>query len=696
MSVANIKQNSLPFKQVSIPNAMQKLSAQKLGMPKTATNIFAISVLACVAFAESACANPATIYNPQADTYFNQAERAASSRDAGQLMQYQQQMAGGLLAMYPEYWQLNADLGSQPAAAIINFAQRYAGSVMAEKLAADYAEAKAAQGDYASVRQVAGFITNADASEACAMALGFNQAGDVMRSLVEKPNVWLNTKKQPELCNQLATQLNNNPLISQNDRSDRLYRVLRTGNNGDIVQLTTKLGIPLSYNQLMAVSSNPSGFFSTFNAQPPSATNRYLYLYALGQLAKTSVSNASMQLNYDLNQDKNRAQKLFDDKTYRYAYRTLGVARMGVNTDQGFDVQVVDWMQQSLGEPFNFEESEDYAQAAIRFSRWADVVNAIGTMDTVIQKQPIWQYWLARAYTQVGNPSQKQQARQIFSNLAQKNDYYGLLAKDQIGQRFNQLPRAPSVSSSDEQRLNQDQNFMRAFTLYNLNANPSYTNREWNWAVRKARDKGDTQVIMAAAQRANNMGWYDRAIFAIENTDSLPKNALAYPMPHQDSVVQYSRQAGIDPAWAYGIMRQESRFNVGAKSGVGAGGLMQIMPDTAKYIARKLGETYSASNVATGDTNIRYGTHYMGDIYNKLGAQPVLATAGYNAGPNKAKTWQPTQGTLPADQYVESIPYPETQNYVKAVMENTAHYGVLLGTGNQSMGQRMGTIPPKY
>lgn len=86
----------------------------------------------------------------------------------------------------------------------------------------------------------------------------------------------------------------------------------------------------------------------------------------------------------------------------------------------------------------------------------------------------------------------------------------------------------------------------------------------------------------------------------------------------------------------------------------------------------------------------------MGDIQGKLGGQPVLATAGYNAGPNKAKAWQPTTGALPADQYVESIPYPETQNYVKNVMENSANYGVLLNGGRPSISQRMGVIPPKF
>ena len=123
---------------------------------------------------------------------------------------------------------------------------------------------------------------------------------------------------------------------------------------------------------------------------------------------------------------------------------------------------------------------------------------------------------------------------------------------------------------------------------------------------------------------------------------------------------------------------------------------MQIMPDTARYIARKLGEPYEPSRVAGGDTNIRYGTYYMGDILNKLGGQPVLATAGYNAGPGKAKTWQPENGSLAADQYVETIPYAETRNYVKAVMENTTNYDVLLGGSNQPITQRMGIIAAKY
>ncbi|MGL5251896.1 MAG: lytic transglycosylase domain-containing protein, partial [Moraxella sp.] len=189
----------------------------------------------CMAvLAQSACAES---YQPigtpsSADRYFNQAERDASRGNMAQMANYQQQMAAGSLAMYPEYWQLNKNIDSQTPATVISFASRYPNTVMAEKLAADYAEAKARVGEYDAVRQVASYVTNPDASEACALALGFNHGGDSMRAYVEKANVWLNTdKKLPQLCQQLATELNSNPMTSNDDREQRLYRMLRTGNN---------------------------------------------------------------------------------------------------------------------------------------------------------------------------------------------------------------------------------------------------------------------------------------------------------------------------------------------------------------------------------------------------------------------------------------------------------------------------------
>ena len=629
---------------------------------------------------------------------FMAAAQAENRGDVSALYGYEQSMSGGLFAMYPTYWRMNLDLNSQSSAAVSQFVRQYPNTVMAEKLVADFAETKAASGDYASVRQVANLITNADASERCAIGLGFNNGGDTMRAMAEKSEVWLKTLKQPALCEQLAMEMNNNALISNTDRASRLKRMLRTGKTGDIMALSSRLGTPIPYSALSEIQLSPSSFFSKFTRESASTTNQYLYLYAMGRLADKSYREAALQLDFDIKQDNQRSSRLLNDDTRRYAYRILGVKRMNHNTDDGFNSEAVDWFRNSLDNDFNYEEAEDYAMAAIRFSRWDDVEQAISRMDSETQKSNQWQYWLARAYEQSSDNNKRNTAKRIYQKLASSNEYYGFMAQDKVGQRFNASrlgTNLPNISNSDRARAMQEPSFARAFALYNSDANRSLANREWNWAVKVARDKRDDNLIIAAARIAHDMGWLDRAIYAVDNTDRVDSLALSHPMPHQSAVVRYSRDAGIDPAWAYGIMRQESRFVTSARSNVGASGLMQVMPDTAKYIARNLGETYSASRANSGDTNIRYGTWYMGDILGKLNYQPVIATAGYNAGPNNAKRWQPAYGSLAADQYVESIAFPETRNYVKHVMENATIYSSLLGR-SQPISDRMGIVPASF
>ena len=703
---SNVLDNSLAFKRHKLRHMSKsqgralRLSALSVG---TALAALGLSQVACADYNSyggySQNSYSSSSYTPDTGaSSFNAAAQAANRGDVNALYGYEQQMRGGLFAMYPTYWRMNLDLNSQSSAAVSQFVRQYPNTVMAEKLVADFAETKAASGDYASVRQVANLITNPDRSESCAIALGFNHGGDTMRALVEKSNVWLTTTKQPALCDQLATEMNSHAMISNQDRTARLKRMLRKGSTGDIMALSSRLGMSIPYSSLSAIQLNPNAFLTRFSSQPMTQVNQYLYLYAIGRIADKSYREAAQQVEFDIRQDNQRAQKLLNDDTRRYAYRTVAVKRMGFNTDDGFDVEAVNWFRHSLDNDFNLEEAEEYAKAAIRFSRWDDVIEAISRMDADNQKQPQWQYWLARAYEQSKDNNKRGIAKKMYQHLAKGHDYYGLMAKDKAGQRLD-ISRLggtlPNISASERARAMQNPHFARAFALYNADANRADANREWNWAVKQARDNRDDNLIIAAARQAYDMGWLDRAVYAADNTGSAVSLALSYPMPHQSSVIRHSQSVGIDPAWAYGIMRQESRFVSAARSNVGASGLMQIMPDTAKYIARNLGESYSASRANSGDTNIRYGTWYMSDILAKLNYQPVLATAGYNAGPGKAKRWQPTYGTLAADQYVDTIAYFETRDYVKQVMTNATIYSNLLGRP-QPITQRMGTIPAGF
>src|SRR5690606_29041064 len=213
-------------------------------------------------------------------------------------------------------------------------------------------------------------------------------------------------------------------------------------------------------------------------------------------------------------------------------------------------------------------------------------------------------------------------------------------------------PAQPSNQAM--QRLNQDIHFRRAFTLRNISAPENYINREWNWAVRQAYLKKDDDLLLAAAKRAMDMGWHDRAIYAADRTANKHNDNERVPMSRQNNVVSYGRNAGISPVCAYDLMLQESRLNTVPRSHVGADGLMQIMPDTAKLVARQMGEASNPEALTDMNTNIRYGTFYLSTIQRQLSDSPVLATAGYNAGPNRARRWQPEFQGIAADQYTES------------------------------------------
>lgn len=617
-----------------------------------------------------------------ADEQFNDALQAANSGNTELLQQYQMSMQNDALGYYPEYWALNANLGFQPANNIINFARRYPQSAMAEKLAADYVEEKVKQADFSSAQPVLPYVTNPDQAESCAVAQVRAKTGDPL-VFAEYKDVWLTTNSQPESCTGLARQMLSSPLMTQQDKQQRLWGLLRAGQSGQAIATAQTLGLNLSLAQLNQIQADPLNY--VWSAPKASAEEQAYLIFAIGRMADSDLDAAMSSVQ--------RAAQGTPEAVQKALYRAVGYVGGTTVMKNNFKREVLNNLDASYGLPFSPEEAEIYARQAIRFSAWESLIHAIDAMSVNQKQEDRWQYWLARAYEQRNDASAKRSAQEIFRKLAQGDQYHNLLAKDHVGQRYSTVPNNVQPTNSDLQRLSQDIHFNRAFALRNVNAPDNYVNREWNWAVRQAYLKHDDGLLLAAAKRATDMGWYDRAIYAADRTESKHNYAYRYAMPHQGYVVSHSQNAGIDPAWAYGLMRQESRFVSSARSHVGAGGLMQIMPDTARLVAKQMGETYNPAALSDMNTNIRYGTFYLSMINSQLSSNPVLATAGYNAGPNRARRWQPDDRPLAADQYTETIPLNETRDYVKQVMTNATHYGVLLGQGAQSIGNRMQVIP---
>jgi soluble lytic murein transglycosylase len=202
----------------------------------------------------------------------------------------------------------------------------------------------------------------------------------------------------------------------------------------------------------------------------------------------------------------------------------------------------------------------------------------------------------------------------------------------------------------------------------------------------------DDKHLIAAAEFAFRQEWYDLAINTADKTQVMHDFALRYPTPYRDMMQSYAKENQLDEAWVYGLIRQESRFITQARSGVGAAGLMQVMPATARWIAKRIGfGQYHDNMIHQLNTNIQFGTYYLRHVLESMNGQPVMATAAYNAGPGRAKRWadnQPMEGAI----YTETIPFNETRDYVKKVMGNAQYYARRLGTKIQTLTQRLGTI----
>lgn len=349
--------------------------------------------------------------------------------------------------------------------------------------------------------------------------------------------------------------------------------------------------------------------------------------------------------------------------------------------------QAADWYRAAGDVPMSAEQRAWRVRAALRVENWRMVKSSIETLPPKEQAQPEWIYWLGRAEAQLGRPAE---AAVLYRKIAGEPHFYGLLASEESGQLFAPPVLAGTVNATDIARAEADPALRRSLALYRLDMRTEAV-REWNWALRGQ----DEAFLVAAARVALTNEIFDRAINTAERADPKGNFDLRFITPYRQFVEPQVRQQGLDIGWVYGLMRQESRFVVPARSSSGAQGLMQVMPATGKWVAGKIGLSgYHPGMLSDPDTNVLLGTSYMRLILDGLDNHPVLASAGYNAGPNRARRWR-DERSIEGAIYAETIPIDETRDYVKKVMTNAVIYAAMLEGRPQSLKARLGTISPR-
>ncbi|RBH51542.1 peptidoglycan N-acetylmuramoylhydrolase, partial [Pseudomonas sp. MWU13-2860] len=282
--------------------------------------------------------------------------------------------------------------------------------------------------------------------------------------------------------------------------------------------------------------------------------------------------------------------------------------------------QALQWFDKADADQLTAEQWEWWARSALRLEQWTQLDKIIRSMPATVAAKPAWRYWRGRSLQQLGRPNE---ATPLFSQASIGHNYYALLSLEELGNSLSTPANKSGPAKDDIKQMSEEPAIKRSLALLDLAeryAKPEFradAQREWRWAM---RNRSDIELL-AAAEVGRRASFYDMAIYSAERTKEEHDYSLRYLTPYRDVTQRYAKQLDIDDAWVYGLIRQESRFITMARSGVGASGLMQLMPATAKWVAKKIGlGQYAVNDI---ETNVQLGTWYLRYVLDSLSSNEV-------------------------------------------------------------------------
>jgi soluble lytic murein transglycosylase len=631
----------------------------------------------------------ATVEIRPIDQRLFEARDAQRSRDRARLASARDALVAARhpLAMWADYWEIGLRLGEVGQDDLEAFYARWPGTYVEDRLRNDWLLELGIRRDWPRFSaELPRFRMADDRQVQCYTLLLRHQAGDDVR--VNARSNWLSQRETAGGCNLMASALHNARILNSADVWLKVRLSAETGRPGLAKEALTMVSETLADKPLTELWGQPLRYLSK-RADASHRQGAEMVVLALVRLAVTDPLTAATLL-----EDRWQVQLAPDTAAWTWAAIAKQAALKLMPEADG-------WFQRALAVPQarDVDWSDDTlawrARAALRATdppRWERVLAAINVMSATAQAEPTWVYWKARALVASAPAGAEGEARRtgaavLFERIAGQYNFYGKLAADALG-RAQSLPPRPAGLGVDERRsADQNPGLNRALTLIALGLRSEGV-REWNFSVMAMTDRD----LLAAAQRACEREIWDRCIHTSERTRAEVDMTQRFPTPFRAEVVAAAQNAGLDPAYIYGLIRQESRFITDVRSSVGAAGLMQLMPGTARWTARKLGVPYSADKITDRNINLRLGAGYLKLVLDDFEGSQALATAAYNAGPSRSRRWR--EGPpLEVAAWAENIPFTETRDYVKKVLSNASYYAALMGGQSVvNLKQRLG--PP--
>ncbi len=602
------------------------------------------------------------------------AHDAFRAADRVRLARHAEKIKGHPLDIYVSFWRLRLRLEETAPGELRAFLSKHSGTVLAEQLRRDWLRVLGKTGQWELFREEQPALVKDNPDVAC-YALQERWRRQDASAFAEVKPFWKAQKAMPEGCVPLVDVMLKSGALTQRDLSDRFRLLVQANLITEAKHLMEGLSAEhvRSADQIDRIAKAPARFLEQTGADLNTAAGRELTIFALTRLAQSDLPRAVRYWSGGLREDFP-----LEDQQYVWAMLAALGARRGLP-------EAVDWFRQTGEVALSDEILAWCARGALRQESWPEVKNAIERMSQTARSEPTWIYWLGRSLCALGAG---EEGEALFSRIAGGDHFYGRLAAEELEMPLQIPPQAPPPTGGELERVRALTGLQRALILYRLGLRTEAT-AEWMWTVRAMDDR----ELLAAAELAHRNGIWDRAINTADKTVAMHDFTLRYPTHYRDLLLTQAQIRKLDEPWVFGLVRQESRFLAEAKSPMGAAGLMQLLPSTARWVAKKIGmKGFNLSRVKRPEVNAALGAFYLRHVLDGFHGNPVLASAAYNAGPGRARRWcdtRPIEGAI----YIETIPFPETRQYVKKVMANTVYYAAVLGGEPRSLKSRLGTIP---
>ena len=630
-------------------------------------------------FLSTAVCHASTPWEVERDLYIK-ARKSLSKKQVNQFNQYSTQLTEYPLYPYLKYEELRARISKLNNSEVDAFIEVNKDGPLAERLRLAWLNQLQKAGRFESFLKY--YQDDQAADYQCYFLrskIRLNQFEEhKQKYLNQVRDLWLVDKSQPKQCDPLFKWYEDHGYLTSEQVWERFSLAMESNRTRLARYLMKKL--PASKQKQahlwLDVHKKPSTNLFSKDLYVDNHINRQIIRYGIKRQARKDLTKAheiwlQLQDNYtfgsDLHDEVERTLAL------RAAYR--------------HDDRATTWMYQLPKDVVDPSTGMWRTRSAIRSLDWDLVLRGIAMLNEDEKAEPQWVYWKARALSEKGLHTD---AKILYEKIAKDRSYYGFLAADKLSMPYKIVNAPVMFDVTELENIEQTPSIIRARELLMVDQY-SDARREWNFATQNYSER-EYQI---AAALAHQWQWHDYAIRTIAKGRYFDDLGIRFPMPFTHQVKKYSSKRRLEPAFVYGIIRRESAFNPQARSPVGARGLMQLMPATAMQVSKELKlKSPSRQDLYAPSFNINLGSRYISDMLNKFNGHRALASAAYNAGPHRVNTWLPEKSELPADVWVDTIPFTETREYVRAILAYTAMFEWKMNQIPTRLSVHLQPIPP--